>query len=257
MGTSSSNTASTSNNAATSSSSTAPWAVQQPYLTYGFEQAQKAYRQAIAANANLPTYAAPSAATQVASSGITQMAMGYNPLVNAAQTNLTNTLNGSYLQQGNPYLQQMINQTSQAVLPNVQGSFEAAGRFHSGAQAAASASAVANAASNLAFQQYNSERSLQNQALSQATPMTELGYYGLNKLASVGAAQDAGSQAQLAAIRQQSLNPLSFVTQYMNLVDKNLGSSTNVATTTNTVGNSATENNPSLLSNLGAVMKML
>ena len=243
-----------------SNSDTAPWLAQQPYLTYGYQQAQNAYQLAMNANASLPTAVQPSAATMAAQRGITKLATSPQPVVTGAQSVLANTLNGNYMAAGNPYLQQMIQHVSQAVLPNVQGGFEAAGRFNSGAQSAASASAIANAASNLAYQQYDSERSLQNQAISQAVPITQLGYYNLEQLANVGASQDAASYAALAAARQQALNPLEFASQYMNLVNKSMGSSTtsqsNGMTNSLSYGNSTTTQDPSMLSDIGNIIKI-
>ncbi|MCX8505090.1 MAG: hypothetical protein ORN98_00550 [Alphaproteobacteria bacterium] len=243
-----------------STSDTAPWLAQQSYLTYGYQQAKNAYQQALNANATLPTGVQPSAATLAAQRGITHLATSNQPVVTGAQSVLTNTLNGNYMAAGNPYLQQMIERVSQAVLPNVQSGFEAAGRFNSGAQAAASASAIANAASNLGFQQYDSERSLQSQAINQATPITQLGYYNLEQLANVGASQDAASYAALAGARQQALNPLEYATQYMNLVNKPMGSSTTTqgsgSNFSNSYGANTTIQDPSLLSDIGNILKI-
>lgn len=77
---------------------------------------------------------------------------------------LSNTLNGSYLSAGgNPYFQNMISQLGQAIQPQIDGQFAAMGRYGSGANANAFASALANQAGQLAYQNYGAERANQVQ----------------------------------------------------------------------------------------------
>jgi hypothetical protein len=112
-------------------------------------------------------------------------ATGGNPFVNAGQNSIYgqatqdsnlygagyrtmgNTLNGSYLSAGNPYFQHMADQVSAAVRPNVDTSFEGAGRYGSGLAARAQAGAVSDAIGNLAYQNYGQERQNQVAATSQ------------------------------------------------------------------------------------------
>jgi hypothetical protein len=118
-------------------------------------------------------------------SGINTGAANTGALYGASDPSLTSTLNGSYLSAGNPYFQQMVSQLGDAIRPQIDGQFEANGRYGSGASANAYASALATQAGNLAGSNYTNERQNQLSAASQ--------------LPSYTAGQLAPGQAQLSA----------------------------------------------------------
>jgi hypothetical protein len=83
---------------------------------------------------------------------------------NPANAFLTGTANGDYLNSNNPAFQGMVNRLGLALQPAVDGSFAAAGRYGSGANANAFNTALTNEAGNLAYQNYGDERNRQLQA---------------------------------------------------------------------------------------------
>lgn len=83
---------------------------------------------------------------------------------NPADAYLTPSANGSYLSSGNPEFKGMVGRIADALEPQIDGSFGAAGRYGSGANANAFASALTNESGNLAYQNYNDERARQLQA---------------------------------------------------------------------------------------------
>ncbi|MDI9409790.1 MAG: hypothetical protein QM523_11185 [Candidatus Pacebacteria bacterium] len=194
----------------------APWTGQQPFLNYGFEQAQAAFQNAQWQQAHKPF--TPSAATVEGQKQILAAAQKNAPLLQAGQAQLQNTLNGDYMKAGNPYLQAMMEQTIQGLKPTIDGQFAAAGRYGSGAYANALDSSLANAASNLAFQQYSLERGNQVNGLTQLPAVAAEQYSGANAIAAIGASQDAAKMNQLNA-------PFDAIGKYMGLVNGNYGSS--------------------------------
>jgi hypothetical protein len=140
----------------------APWSGQQPYLTDVFTKAQNQF------NAGPPTYYPNS--TVVPFSGQTEQALGRlenagndpNSLVRQAQGNLGATLRGDYLNAGNPAFGAMMDRVANQVRPRLDAQFNNAnygGSLHQGA----AASALTDAAANLAFQNYGQERANQMQ----------------------------------------------------------------------------------------------
>ena len=164
---------------------------------------------------SLPSYTPPSASTLAAQAMMAEIATKDNPSLSAAQNQVNATLSGYNMQQGNPFLQQMIGQTQAALRPQLDGSFEQAGRYGSGAHANAVDSALANSAANLAFQQYNSERANQMAAVNAVPALTNARFTPANQLAQSGAMQDSLNQAIL---NQKLNNPYINLNNYMKLV---------------------------------------
>ena len=196
------------------STSSSPWAGQQGYLSYGFNQAQAAYKQSLN---GLSNPAAPSAATVAAQQQILNAAAQNQPLLQAGRSQLQATLGGDYMKEGNPYLQSMMQQTVTALKPTIDGQFAGAGRYGSGAYANALDSSLTNAASNLAFQQYNQERNNQLNALGNLSQVAAEQYSGANAVAAVGASQDGAKTNQANAL-------FDSIGKYMSLVNGNYGS---------------------------------
>lgn len=142
----------------------APWSGQQPFLSDVFTRAQNQF------NAGPQTYYPNS--TVVPFSGQTEQALGRleaagndpNSLTRQAQGNLGATLRGDFLSAGNPYFSGMMDRVANQIRPRLDAQFNGAnygGSLHQGAMA----SALTDAASNLAFQNYGQERGNQMQGM--------------------------------------------------------------------------------------------
>lgn len=107
----------------------------------------------------------------LATQGLGQIGSGgqnaYGLANGAALNQATSTLDGKYLKAGNPYFGRMVGQLGDALKPQIDSQFAAAGRYGSGADAHAFADALSKEAGSLAFQNYGQERQNQLGTLSQ------------------------------------------------------------------------------------------
>lgn len=155
----------------TTTADSSPWAPQQPYLTEGFSRAKGLLDQG-------PQQYYPGQ-TVADTSGFTQQ--GQNTAMTRAQqgNDLAGyTTGGGFLSAGNPYFQGMVNQIGQAIRPSIDSAFAGNGRMGSGAHANAYASALADKAGTLAYQNYGDERQRQigaSQDFSGANAMMGVG----------------------------------------------------------------------------------
>ena len=147
----------------TVSTNSAPWSVQQPYLERGFQQAQGLLDQGPQTYYPGQTVVDQSAATTQG-----QQAMMGGADTSAALRNYT--AGGGFLSAGNPYFQGMVDQVGRAIRPGIDSAFAASGRLGSGAHANAYASALADKAGSLAFQNYGAERANQMAAGQDYSP---------------------------------------------------------------------------------------
>jgi hypothetical protein len=225
---------------------TVPWSAQQPYLTYGFQEARNLYDQG---GANIiPQVAAPfSEAQQQALQGIIDQASAGTPSTAAAQDAylgllnqgaganpaigyLTPTASGQYLDpENNPYFRQSMENALGLAKVNLQSKFAQAGRTGSALASDTAARALGDMSTQAYAQQYNqaAQNQLQAagllgnlydtgtqrqlQAIAYAPAMQELAYADLNKLLGAGGMQQAQTQnelnAALAAYNQQQMQP--------------------------------------------------
>jgi len=244
-----------------------PWVGQQPYLKYGFTQAQDQYKN------HMPQYYPENTVTDL--SPTTQTSMGLqtkralmgNPVQNAANTQLQSTIKGDYLN-SNPYLDSMFNKGANSLATayndTVRGNtagFTAGGRLGSGMQAFYNnraqetlASGLGNLATETYGNNYAQERKNQLGAIDQGMPYVNQDYTDLSKLSDVGAARDTHNQA----VRDASIDRWNFnqnigmnrLAQYMGLVQGNYGS--DVMKSTNTPRANTTMNDAGGLAALGA-----
>ena len=131
-----------------------PWSAQQPYLKTGFEKAQGLLDQG-------PQQYYPGQTVADTNATTTQGQDAALAQAGANSSLLSRTVGGEFLDAGNPHFQGMVNQIGQAIRPGIDSAFASSGRLGSGAHANAFASALADKAGNLAFQNYGVER--QNQ----------------------------------------------------------------------------------------------
>ena len=144
-----------------------PWAGQQPYLQDIFQQAQQLYNAGGMAPNYYPgqTVAGQSDWTKQALQMQADRAQSGSPLITNASNAMNNITTGQSLagnqglntlnqlsQEDNPYVDELYNRANSQVQANLDGNFNRAGRYGSGAHEAA----AADAANNLAAQMYSS-----------------------------------------------------------------------------------------------------
>ena len=138
-------------------------------------------------------------------------ALGGSQEINAGSRNITDTLNGKYLD-GNPYLQNQIDQSSgaitrnfqQAIQPSTDANFARAGAFGGSAWGQASdnnsrnlASALQNNATQMQYQNYGDERNRQRGAMPLALNYGNQAYTDASALGQVGQQQYGFDQQRL------------------------------------------------------------
>lgn len=179
-----------------------PWSGQQPYLTAGYQQAATNLQ-------NPPQYypgtaVAPFNTTQnQALAAQTARAQQGSPVMSAADAQQTATLNGQYLDTGNPNDSAVFQNIASQVLPSVAGQFNGAGRYGSGAMASADTTALTNAYAPYAFSNYQNERGLQQQAAGLAPTLANQDYTDINALGTAGTTEQTQQQNQINAAMQQ------------------------------------------------------
>jgi hypothetical protein len=216
-----------------------------PYVTQGLEQASNLYNQTLATDAsgNLinpayypgQTYVSASQPTQAALLALKNRATQGNALNPTAQTQQLGTISGQYLA-GNPFFsgafkgaaEQAGNAYNQSVNSALSNASQA-GRYGSGAMNTALgaagttlANSLSNTAGNLAYQNYATERGLQNAAAQNAPSLAATDYADINQLMQAGQGYEGYSQLAL----QDALNrynaeqnlPQTALAQYMGYV---------------------------------------
>jgi hypothetical protein len=128
----------------------------------------------------------------------------------AAGRQLTNTLNGKYMKQGNPYLGQAIDSATRPVIdaynqnvaPGIDSTFSGAGRYGSGAHAMGAAEGannmmnqVGDISSNMSYQNYSDERSNQIKSMLFAPTLANQDYVDINALGQAGNQVDQYNQS--------------------------------------------------------------
>ena len=218
----------------TTRSTAEPWSGVAPYLKAGFGDANDLYKQGAPDYYPDQTVAPLSGYTQGALDWQAQRAAAGSPLMNAGQQELTNTLSGQYLDQGNPYLQgavdkatkPIIQQYQDVVMPGLDSTFSSAGRYGSGIHQDAAAkgyegmmNAVGDTAGQMAYQNYGDERTNQMRGMMFAPQMAQSDYQDINQLGAAGSSIDAYNQ-QLINSDIQKFNyeqnaPQQWLSNYM------------------------------------------
>lgn len=204
-----------------------PWAGQQPALKKVYSEAQNLYD-----SGGFGGLADQSPYTMAAQGMTAARALGGGyGLADASAESLKGTIAGNYLSGSNPYLQGAIAYGQQPVIdawnsqiaPGIDASFSmggGAGALGSGAYAAARNRAedtlarnLSGAATQAAYQNYGDERTRQMQGLAVAPQVEQLGYYGADRLAGVGAQEDARAQAERDTAQRALQQYTSLITQ--------------------------------------------
>lgn len=184
----------------TTTQTSTPWSGQQKYLSGIYQQASNLYNQG-----SVPQYypgntvANQSPATLQAQQATLARAFNGSPTIGAANQQQQQTLNGGYLNPGNPYVDQLNQSISSRVLPQVMGAYSAAGRSPglSGGYAESAARGLGDALAPYMYQNYGNERQLQQQAANNAPNLANQDYTDLGQAAAVGQQQDTYGQSQL------------------------------------------------------------
>ena len=181
-----------------------------PYVEYGLQEAKGLYQTQTPTYYPGQTYVSPSTQTQQALNLATQRALAGSPLTSGAIAQQTGTVGGQYLG-ANPYLeaalrpgQQAATQAYQQAIGSTRSQAAGAGRYGSGAQTQLEslsqqnlANALANQAGQAAYQNYATERGLQQQAALAAPQLAQSQYADIQQLANVGKTAEGYSQAEL------------------------------------------------------------
>lgn len=129
--------------------------------------------------------------------GVLQSATTTSPLMGAANSYATDVLGGKYLGQGNPYLNNMIDQTDRSVSDRVNSTFGAAGRTGGTQHAQVLGQSLADAENGLRYNDYTTERANMLQALGMAPGLDASKYAGIAPTIALGQAA-AGLPMQAA-----------------------------------------------------------
>lgn len=217
-----------------STSTTTPWATQQPYLNFVFDQAKANYASGgpqYYPNSTVTPFSAPQ---EQALGMIQNRATAGSPVTNAAQNYLTGSLNGDYLN-NNPYLDSMFNQAAGNVRSKIDSQFAGSGRYGSGAHQGVMGQTYNDLATNIYGQNYQNERNRQSQNLYAAPSISGMDYYDYGKLFDVGnIVQQQGQRVLDDNVNRYNYN--------QNLPDANLQRYGSYIT--GNYGNSTTNSNP-------------
>ena len=171
-----------------------------PYITYGLEEAKGLYGAPGPTYYPGQTYVDPSSQTTSALGLAEARATTGSPLIPAAQTQALSTIQGDRLSAGNPYFADMMANAARPVVSEFNtairdiGSRTAgAGRYGSGAMGEMESKASDNLAqalsqrgSELAYQNYATERARQDQAVGNAGNIAMQDYSDINQLMNIG-----------------------------------------------------------------------
>ena len=186
----------------------APWLKE--YVTYGLGEAKNLYQSDTPTYFPGQTYVDPSMQTTSAIDLATKRAMAGSPLTSGAVAQQTGTIGGSYLG-ANPYLaaalkpgQEAATTAYEQAISGARSNLAGAGRYGSGAQVQLEslagknlANALANQAGTAAYQNYATERGLQQQSALAAPQLAQSEYADINQLLQAGQLGEQYKQAAL------------------------------------------------------------
>lgn len=165
---------------------TEPPSYQLPYLQEGLGYARGLFAEGGPEQYGGNTVVPFAPQTEQALNGIQQRATNGSPLTQAGQGYAQDTLDGKYLDQGNPYLDATFNKAAQATQASLEGQYAGTGR-----NVAASLPQRTDMLTGLATQiyggAYDAERNRQQGVLPYVNPLAESDYRDLSALQGVGA----------------------------------------------------------------------
>ena len=235
-------------NSGTTNSTTGIDPMLKPYVEFGTQEAKRLYEAGAPKYYAGQTYVDPSAQTTSAIDLATQRATAGNPLVPMAQQQQQDVISGKYLA-NNPYFNQALagasqgaTQTYMDAIKSAQGGSALAGRYGSGVSAdiqnrAATTlgNTLANKYGDLAYQNYANERSMQNQAATNAPTLANADYTDINQLLQAGQAKEGYAntalQADINRFNYGQNAPTANLNQYASYLNATPQGSTTTSTT--------------------------
>lgn len=179
-----------------STTSSDPWSGLQPYLTDYLSKGQALTNQPYNFN-NGDQVAGFSPEQQLGFNLSTQRALAGSPTLNAANNNITNTLNGNYLSpDSNPWLKSNVDQALNDVTGRVNSQFNNS-NFGSSANQETLQRDLGSTASQMYGQNYTNERNNQLQAANLAPGLANADYLDSSMLQNVGAQRQGLAQNYL------------------------------------------------------------
>lgn len=199
-----------------------PWAGVQPYLTEGYKDLSNVVKQGAPNYYPNQTVQGFAPEQEQAMQLTAQRATNGSPLNKAASGEIQKVLGGEYLNAGNPYFSQVVNQ----IRNPVDATYQAAGRYGSGAHD----QAIANTAGQLAYQNYGDERARMQQAAALAPQLAQQDYLDYNALNDVGTQRQQQGQAVLSEDvnrhNYESNKDLDWISNYLAMLNGAQGGST-------------------------------
>ena len=208
------------------SSNNAPWGPQGTQLQHILSEGRRLYDE----GARTPIPFAPQ--SEQALRMTEDRALAGNPAMQAAQGQLADTINGTFLSAGNPYFQAMADRAvrplvrnfQNAVAPGIDSAFSQAGRLGSGAYANARNTAEETLAEEmgsltgaLAYKNYGDERTAQQRAIAMAPQFAAQDYQDAQQLAGVGAARESLAE-------RQAMSDYEHLARFLGITGGNYGS---------------------------------
>ena len=176
-----------------------------PFLEKGLRRADQAFGQGPRQFFPGQTVVPFSQQTNTALGLQEQRALQGSPNVAAAQNLNQQTLQGSFLGQGNPFVDQQIQRAIQLSRQGLDTQFAGAGR-DLGAQQPARAEQVKNITNDFLFRNFDAERNRQQQAIGQAIPLGREDFADIGRLSDVGGA----IEGQAGDLIQDRVNRFNF-----------------------------------------------
>lgn len=234
------------------SSSTKPWSEQIPYLQAGFAKAKNLFLD------NMPPIfpndmsVKYSPETETALDLASLRALNGSPIIQSAQNQLYNTMNGQYLDNpttrgnflhGGAGFDAAVNAATRKIIPTIDSAYNKAGRFNSGLTDVARTQAISDSFAGqygqerqLQEQAYQNERDKQMQSLFFTPQISSMDYEDFSRLGQVGQLREQMMQNQLNEQMYRYNYPYQIprdqLMQYMPLVQGNYGGDTSGTSTT-------------------------
>lgn len=175
-----------------STTKTEPWAKAQPYIMGAGDALQNTYNSVAPGLAD-----ATNSVTGLIPSMVQKYQQG-NAGVNAAQDYNVGVLGGKYLDQGNPYLQSIIDQSGNDLRNQMQAAMGVRGQSGGSQYADIASRNLSNNAMNLRYNDYNNERTRMATAAGQSPGLASADYLSVMPMLSTLQAStmplDAASQ---------------------------------------------------------------
>lgn len=152
-----------------------------------------------------------------------QRAMQGSGVNDAASQNLQDTLNGTYLNQGNPYLSRQIDMASQDVLRNMDVLNARSGSFGNSGVQEATARGISDIATQMRGADYAAERNRQMGAIGMAPQIANQDYFDIQQLTNAGQAYQGQEQANLTDQYNRFLEARDYPNQQLQTMARGLG----------------------------------